>query len=313
MKDVDFEPELSAGQLIGGAVLPREVADLTIWKKTPFDAGHALTDIYMLANTESGQHRLKRGPVVDYRPGWCLWSNKALAARWGWRRDAVERFLVELEKSEIIRRHDIAQYGKVIELIEFGQPFGHPTGSERAANGQPFGHPTGTEGEGEGVIGEGEGVEPAAKSELGGNNFPSLVQAVAYFAKNGSGYTEDQVRLAWHDCNQTVRDGTWMDWQGRAPVGDWRSRMETVLGRQAILSAKPVTGQGYEKSGAEKPGAVSANVRAVAASLRRQQIALRLRALDEEIEPLRGTGQDGELLAEEKELLKELAGLEAAA
>lgn len=167
MKDFDFAPETCSRTLIGGVRLPRDLTDLTVWRKTPFDPAHALCDLYMLANTAPGSHKLARGITVDYEAGECLWSNKALAGRWGWRRESVERFMVELEKSEIIRRREAGQYGKVIKLTEFDTEPDTEPDTQRTPNAQPLDHPTGTEGVGdrsrgeENGVGEGEGNAPS--------------------------------------------------------------------------------------------------------------------------------------------------------
>jgi len=145
MKDFDFEPESSADTLQGHVLMPRALTELSAWKKTPADTAHAICDLYMLANRTPGQHTLERGLVVDYVVGECLWSNKGLAARWGWQRDSVEKFMVELEKSEIITRRPVGQYGKVIKLTDYvTQPAAKPhrNHTETTPNPQPSSHPS---------------------------------------------------------------------------------------------------------------------------------------------------------------------------
>lgn len=190
MKDFEFQPESNSGTLLGGVRLPRELTDLSVWQKKPFDPAHALCDLYMVANNTSGTFRNGRGIVINYEAGEILHTAKGLADRWGWKRESVERFLVELEKSEIIRRRPIAQYGQVIKLLEFDtnpdaqptlnlNPLGHPEGQPPGhGKGHPDEHPKGsggdTVGEGDGSLGEekekGEGVAPAA----GASHIPSV-------------------------------------------------------------------------------------------------------------------------------------------
>lgn len=227
MKDFDFQPQSSTGSLLGSVVLPRSLTDLSIWKKTPFDPAHAIADLYLLANSTNGTHRLSRGVVVEYEAGECLWSNKGLAERWGWRRESVERFMVELEKSEIIRRREIDQYGKVIKLLEY-EPCLY---SQRTPNGQPIVQPTDTE-----PYTEGDGDR---RREGDGGADPHrlihLVDVLKYFETNGSGYSANDVTEQWlyYDAMRDPKTGEWQkprgQFGGMVRISDWRSELANAL------------------------------------------------------------------------------------
>lgn len=265
MKDFDFQPQSSTGSLLGSVVLPRSLTDLSIWKKTPFDPAHAIADLYLLANSTNGTHRLSRGVVVEYEAGECLWSNKGLAERWGWRRESVERFMVELEKSEIIRRREIDQYGKVIKLLEY-EPCLY---SQRASNGQPTVQPTGIEAYTEGDRDrrrEGDGgAEP--------HRLIHLVDVLKYFATNGSGYSSDDVTEQWlyYDAMRDPKTGEWQKPRGAlgnmVRVTDWRSELGAAL----------------LKFGGKKNGSLSPNVLAIQDQKSKQTLIRELSDLEDEV------------------------------
>lgn len=256
MKDFDFTPETNASDLTGYVLMPRGVSALSVWQKKPFDAAHALADLFVKANTDAGEWTNNRGMVIKYQAGWVIWTNKGLAESWGWRRESVERFMVELEKSEVIRRHEVGQYGKVIELLEYVQPIGHPNGSERAANGQPDGHRTDTVGDG--VYGEGEGEAPPRPI--------TLDMAVKWCEANGAGYSRDQIAEQWgyYDATRDPQSGHWQR-PGRAgvqfPISDWRSELSRALAKfaevgPAELGAALLNG-GQKKNGGGVAGRIA--------------------------------------------------------
>lgn len=249
MKDFDFTPEPSNAVLIGGAILPRELTDLSIWKKTPADAAHALCDLFLMANNEKGAHRLEGGMEVNYEPGWCLWSNKALADRWGWKRETVERFMVELEKSEIILRPDLGQNRKAIILRDFVQLSGHPLGHPKEQpTGQLSGQPTGQPKDTERARARVQSIESGASAP------PRIIEletVLAYFRANRSGFTDDQVteQFRYYDAMRHPVTGDWQRPVGKlgvmTPISDWRSEMSRALSKFAT---------GGSEAGAEKNG-----------------------------------------------------------
>lgn len=145
IQDFDFEPEFSSGTLTGYVLMPRELANLKLWLKkgdTGFLPGHAIADLWFLANTEPGEFRHSRGFTVKFKAGWCCWSNKALAERWGWTRAKVEELLQQLEATGMILRHEENQYCTPIELLDYRPNFSIKSGTEivsdEAATKQPL-------------------------------------------------------------------------------------------------------------------------------------------------------------------------------
>ena len=319
MKDFEFQPESNSGTLLGGVRLPRELTDLSVWQKKPFDPAHALVDLYMVANNTSGTFTNQRKITIDYEAGEILHTAKGLADRWGWKRESVEKFLVELEKSEIIRRRPIAQYGQVIKLIEFdtnpdsksmlnSNPAGHPTGQPE---GHRAGHPTGhgkdsggdTVGEGVGDW-SGEGVGEGAPPRI-----VTLAQAQKYFAENESGYTPDQVREQWlyYDAQRDPKTGEWQKPRGHTGtmvrITDWRSELANALLKFADKKTGGTSGHN---------GGLSANVQAIQDQTIRRTLTAELTALEDEVHQDR-TGNlpvDPEKKARLKKLRAEVAALQ---
>ena len=144
IKDFDFEPEFCSATLTGYVLMPRDLANLTLWLKkgdTGFLPGHAIADLWFLANTEAGEYRHSRGFTVKYKAGWCCWSNKALAERWGWTRVKVEELMQQFEKAGMILRHEVNQYCYPMELLDYRPNFSIKSGTEivsdEAATEQP--------------------------------------------------------------------------------------------------------------------------------------------------------------------------------
>lgn len=227
MKDFDFDPEPASGPLSGRVSVPRELADLTVWKKRPFDAGHAIGDLFMKANTEAGSYKYPGGLVVMYQPGWVLWSNKALAERWGWTRETVEKFLGELERCEVIQRVEVGQSRRVIILVDYDTRTAPVLTPEQAAERQPNSHQTGQQNDtvGVGDKGEGEGGEPTGCP-------PRIITqqiVTRYFTQASAGYSEEEIRSEWlYFDSRRGPNGEWLTERGQV-ISDWRSAMERAL------------------------------------------------------------------------------------
>lgn len=71
-----------------------------LWLSEKFTRGQAWLDLIGLANHADGHIRV-RGIRVEVRRGCVGWSEMALAARWGWSRGKVRRFLSELEAKTV--------------------------------------------------------------------------------------------------------------------------------------------------------------------------------------------------------------------
>jgi len=260
MKDFDFIPETFAGALIGSVRIPREIGDLKLWQRKPFTGGQAICDLYLLTNNAAGEHTLSGGMVVAYKPGWCLWSNKGLADRWGWRREEVERFMTELEKAEIISRHDIGQSRKVIVLTQYEQQ----DGSRSAADGQLNGQQNGTDGVGDRAS-EPEGVPPV--------NAVPVEKAVEHFTKNASGYTPEEIRAGWLALTARAVNGHWVTdfTKPPRPVADWRCALENEMGIRRKLYSEKKTARGAE---ARTDGEPPVPVKSVSLTLDEMRAAL---------------------------------------
>lgn len=231
--DFDFDPFACEATLPGLVALPRAVAQLFIWKKKPFDPGHAYADLYLLANTADGKFLTKRNTVVEFHPGWVCWTLSGLADRWGWKRHAVSQFIKRLEESKMIKLHVIDQYSSAVELLQFStQTASEPTPNRQRTASEPpaKGTPTATEyGVGVGIYGIGGGEPPS--------NGVSLADATEWFNRQHSGYTDSEIKTAYDSFNATAVKGVWFQVRGsaRIPVTDWRSAMSVELATRRSL------------------------------------------------------------------------------
>lgn len=297
LKDFDFNPEVSTSDLVGCVGIMRELADTKLWKKKPFDVAHAIIDLHMLANTAPGEWKTEAGATVTYKAGWCIWSNRSLAERWGWRQESVESLLKQLEELGWIRRHSIGQRWKAIELVHW-----------RSMDGASLEHGWSNDGDGRSRSKElGEGV--------GGGESPRVVTfetAWDYFQKNESGYTSDQVREQWlyYDAQRDPNTGEWRKPRGATgamvPITDWRSELAAALIRFAVTP-----GEENKKTGA---GGVSASVAAIQQQTAEKDLKRRIADLEEEIHQDRQSNlpYNGEKRARLKKLREELADENAA-
>lgn len=245
MKDFDFKPELSAGGLIGNVVLPRELADLSIWKQKPFSPASAICDLYLLANTDAGEHRLTGGLLVKYQPGWCLWSNVALAERWGWRRDAVAKFLTTLTKAEIIHQVDLGMSRFAIVLNKFCTADSQQTDSPCSADGQQLAQQAGTV----------EAENGVTEGECPRNTVP-LEQAMEWMLQQAGGYSSEEISAAWNGLTAGAVAGCWVTGRPPRPVADWRAALADELWKRRQLFGQQKN-SGARRAEGEAPAPVS--------------------------------------------------------
>ena len=85
----------------GFTQIPNDVFDDSLWTAAKFTKAQAYIDLYRLAQFKSGVV-IKRGVVIELKPGQIGWSQCELAKRWkrstGW----VRRLLNYLEKNQYI-------------------------------------------------------------------------------------------------------------------------------------------------------------------------------------------------------------------
>ena len=69
-----------------------------LWTADKFTKGQALIDLYRLAQFNAG-FVIKRGIIINLKPGQVGWSMESLCKRWKWSIGKVRRFLNYLEKA----------------------------------------------------------------------------------------------------------------------------------------------------------------------------------------------------------------------
>lgn len=125
----------------GAIWLHREIQDHWLWKKSkPFSWGQAWIDLVLLA-THKDEKIPYKGKITTLGRGELIRSQRDLAARWGWSRASVERFLILLESDAMIARKpsqkashiNICNYDKWQDLRAKNEPIV----SHERANSEP--------------------------------------------------------------------------------------------------------------------------------------------------------------------------------
>jgi hypothetical protein len=90
----------------GWIKLWRKIQDNPVWQHKPYSYGQAWVDLLLLANHEA--HCIwPRGIRLDLEAGQVGYSKESLAAKWGWSRGRVTRFLNMLENAQqIVQQKD---------------------------------------------------------------------------------------------------------------------------------------------------------------------------------------------------------------
>ncbi len=96
----------------GWIKLHRRLQDHDLWKLRPFSKGQAWVDLLMSACHAQSRFQV-RGIWVDVAPGQVAFSEKNLAARWGWSRSKLRAFFFRLENDHQV----IQQKNNVITLV----------------------------------------------------------------------------------------------------------------------------------------------------------------------------------------------------
>lgn len=103
----------------GAHPIHRSIFDHWTWGKKPFSPGHALIDLILLAN-HADKTAWIEGKNVMIKKGQIYRSQVTLAARWGWSRRRVNRYLNRL-KSDQTLVHQTVQHGTVITLLNYNK------------------------------------------------------------------------------------------------------------------------------------------------------------------------------------------------
>lgn len=77
--------------------LDRNLLDHPLWKEKPFSKGQAWIDILLITNWKTSTDRVG-GKKKKSKPGQRWTTLSELAARWGWSKESVRRFLRSLER-----------------------------------------------------------------------------------------------------------------------------------------------------------------------------------------------------------------------
>lgn len=100
------------------------------WKDKPFNRGAALVDLILRATFSYGKIEIG-GKIIELHTGQIFISEYGLMNDWGWSRDRVRRFLLIMEKDDMIIQRTIKlaknpldpnagkAIGKVITLLNF--------------------------------------------------------------------------------------------------------------------------------------------------------------------------------------------------
>lgn len=98
--------------------VPRSILDHWLWGKKDFGYGQAYIDLLLLANYSS--HKFLLGnKIIEVEPGTVITSEVKLAARWGWKREKVMKYLKLLEDDQLIVKKSTRQ-GTTITILNYG-------------------------------------------------------------------------------------------------------------------------------------------------------------------------------------------------
>lgn len=125
----------------GWIKIHRQLLDSWIWNQKPFDEGRAWIDMIMCANYSDGNVSVGKYQVF-LKKGQLATSIRKLACRWGWSDDKVFRFLLLLEKEEMIAKESNSVCS-VITIINYrkyqtGKPDSIPAVKPRVSNKNKF-------------------------------------------------------------------------------------------------------------------------------------------------------------------------------
>ena len=96
----------------------RDIRDHWVWEIKPYDKARAWIDLIMIANHEK-KTILFDGRLMTIERGQHMTSLKTLAARWGWTRSKVKRFLDVLKSEQMINTKR-NRNGTLITIVNYG-------------------------------------------------------------------------------------------------------------------------------------------------------------------------------------------------
>jgi hypothetical protein len=237
--------------LFGTVVVDRQTAEDDLWLCEPFSRGQAWLDLTLLANDEP-RTLMVRGVAVRLEKGQVGRSVVNLADRWQWSREKTRAFLEDLrDRRKITYKMD--NVATVITVLDYGvfnrekvlDQIPEPTADQTA---EPSAEPTqniGTVEQGNQNMGTGEAATP--------KNAVSLEKALERFASLDSGYSEAEIKAAWHELTAGAVDGNWVTGRPLRPVADWRSALESELWKRRQIFGEKNSARGAAEGQSDEP------------------------------------------------------------
>lgn len=244
-------------ELEGTVTIDRRIARHPLWLRKPFSDGHAMLDLFVLANNRAGEME-KRGIYAALERGQCGWSELGLADRWGWSRTKVRGFLTQLEKRGTISR-SVSNLTTVITLTNYDtyNPDSGVFSDEKNTRRTPEEQQKDTEGE----RGRGIGNPPDENSPSRGD-VPDEAEVLA----KGRAFAGD-ISLG---IPAGVPERWSLDWlhnrtrPGRPPMADWEAEYVRDFKRDFRSRHPKALGQGEvqkKNGGAATDGQTPAQLR----------------------------------------------------
>ena len=123
----------------GWISIHRKLLDNPIWKKKPFDLGHAWVDILLHCNHKPDSFMIDM-TVIKVDRGQTAMSIKSWAKRWGWHESKVRRFFKTLE-SELMIAQKATNKTTILTVLNYDayqvQPTTTSTINRRSTDDQP--------------------------------------------------------------------------------------------------------------------------------------------------------------------------------
>ena len=148
----------------------RKICDNWVWQDKPFSKGQAWIDLLLLAYHEDVE-KLYRGQVRTYHRGEVHVSIAFLAERWGWDWRKVKRYIMALEKTNMVTSNSTPD-GTTLTIVKYDDFQGHGR-----ANGRGDGRADGR------TDGRADGIQSINNNSNNDNNVYARPRRMSYSEK----------------------------------------------------------------------------------------------------------------------------------
>lgn len=224
----------------GKISLHKRIREHPVWNADPACYGRAFADLLLLAN-DAPRVTMMKGEPVHLKRGQLAWSIRGLEKEWSRSAEWITSFLNFCRDNSMITVESKKNRGTIITILNYDAY--NPPLPDTVSDTEPSRVPdtvsdTEPEWNGEEGKGTGNGEEKPPKNAV------SMDAAVERFAGLASGYSDAEIRAAWHELTAGAVAGCWVTGRPLRPVADWRSALESELWKRRQIfgeknSARP--------------------------------------------------------------------------